>query len=74
MSLLTTDNNTAIEVHQHLMNSSATDLIHSACAELNANASSNMPHENSVQTQNFCFPVDYFFIFMHLMILAVVFK
>jgi len=36
VSFLTTDENTAIQVHQH-NKMSATDLTHSACVELNAN-------------------------------------
>jgi len=51
----------------------ATDIMHSACVK-QCKRSSNMPHENSVWNENFCFLVNYFLIFMSLMIFGVIFK
>jgi len=38
-------------------------LVHSACIEQGKRPSSNMPDQNFVQSENFCFPPNYFFIF-----------
>jgi len=49
-------------------------LIHSTCIEQGKRRTSNMPDENFEQSENFCFPPNYFFIFTCFITFGVIFK
>jgi len=64
VSLRTTDDNTAIQVREHLIKC----LQETQYTQYTA----NMLDENFVQSENFCFPVNYFFIFTSFVIFGVI--
>jgi len=52
----------------------AKGLIHAACVDERKRLSSNKLDENFVQSEHFCFPPNYFFIFTSFMIFGVILK
>jgi len=52
----------------------ATGLVQSACIDQGKRPSSNMPDENFVQSENFWFPPNYFFVYTCFIIFGEIFK